>query len=123
MSLKLMPQEVEVWYLLPSLRKELAKVFIEDHNLSQREVAKILGITESAISQYLKDKRANSLKFTKQDILQIKKTADQIINDRKNSRIYFYELSKKLRGSQSMCDLHKKHDKNLPSNCDMCRRE
>ena len=122
MSLKLMPQEVEVWYLLPSLRKELAKVFTIDFNLNQRETAEILGITESAISQYLNDKRASSLRFSKTEQEEIKRTAEQILKDRKNARKHFYELSKKLRGSETMCELHKKHDKHLPNNCDMCKK-
>ena len=116
-----MPQEVEVWYLLPSLRKELAKCFIKDHKLSQKDAAEILGVTESAISQYFKSKRANELKFSISELEEIKKCADKIINDRKNLRLYFYELSKKMKGSNCMCKLHKKHDKNLPHDCSLCR--
>ena len=37
-----MPQEIEVRYILPAIRRELARVFIEEHKLSQKETAKIL---------------------------------------------------------------------------------
>ena len=107
--LKLMPQELEVWYLLPSLRKELAKLFIKDYALSQREVSEILGITESAVSQYLKSKRAKKMKFSSMEMGEIKKTAGKIVHD------------KKLRGSECMCIVHRKHDKTLPEDCRMCR--
>ncbi len=116
-----MPQEVEVWYLLPSLRKELARIFTEKHKLNQKETAKILGITESAVSQYLKDKRARSLNFSKVEVKEIESCADAILKDRENAKKHFYKLSVKLRGSKSMCDLHRKHDSNLPFDCQMCR--
>src|SRR3989344_2444797 len=108
--LKLMPQEVEVWYLLPSLRKELTKVLIKDGGLSQKQTADLLGITESAVSQYLKSKRAKQIKFTKEEISEIRKVAHNILHDKKNTGKYFYELSTKMRGSESMCILHRKHD-------------
>lgn len=120
--LRLMPQEMEVWYLLPSLRKELAKSFINDYNLSQKKAAQILGVTESAISQYFKSKRAKSLKFDKNDILEIKKTALKIIRDEKNARVHFYNLSKKLKGSKSMCEIHHRFDKTLPKECGLCKQ-
>ena len=116
-----MPQELEVWYLLPSLRKELAKIFIKEYELSQREISDILGVTESAVSQYLKSKRARKMKFSVMEMTEIRKAADRIVRDKKNSAEYLYHLSKKLRGSECMCVIHRKYDKNLPESCRMCR--
>ena len=59
-----LPQEIEVWYVLPALRREYAKVLIKEHKLSQKGVAEILQVTESAISQYLTGKRASKVKFS-----------------------------------------------------------
>ena len=120
MSLKLMPQELEVWYLLPSLRKEIAKVFVNEYKISQKEVSGIFGMTESAVSQYLKSKRANELKFSKSELEEIKKYANKIIQDKKNYHKYLFELSKKMRGTKSLCDLHKKRDPSLKSDCSLC---
>ena len=55
----LQPQEVEVFYVLPAIRRALAKAMIVQ-GLSQREVAKRLGLTEGAVSQYMHGKRAKS---------------------------------------------------------------
>ena len=118
--MKLMPQELEVWYLIPSLRKELAKIFISEFKMTQKQVSEILGITESAISQYLKSKRGNGLKFSKDEIKEIKKTANKIILDEKNSREHFYKLCLRLRGCKSLCKLHKKQDNSVPKNCSLC---
>ena len=120
MSLKLMPQELEVWYLLPSLRKEIAKTLVNEHELSQKKVAEIFGMTESAVSQYLKSKRASELKFSKPELAEIHKSADKIFNDEKNYHRHLFELSKKMRGTKSLCELHKRRDPSLKRNCSLC---
>jgi predicted transcriptional regulator len=47
----LMPQEVEVWYVIPSIRRELALTMIEKGR-TQKSIAKMLGVTEPAVTQY-----------------------------------------------------------------------
>ncbi|MFH1328275.1 MAG: hypothetical protein ABIH76_05470, partial [Candidatus Bathyarchaeota archaeon] len=56
------PQEIEVWYVLPALRREFAKAFLET-GMKQKDIAKIMEINEPAISQYLKAKRAKEFQF------------------------------------------------------------
>jgi hypothetical protein len=46
-----MPQEIEVWYIIPAIRKELAKRLVQHHEVAQKDVAELLGVTEAAISQ------------------------------------------------------------------------
>ena len=59
------PQEIEVWYVLPAIRKEMAKV-MADKGLKQVEIAEILGLTKSAVNHYLKQKRAKDVNFPEQ---------------------------------------------------------
>ncbi|HII17645.1 TPA: transcriptional regulator [Candidatus Woesearchaeota archaeon] len=115
-----MPQEVEVWYLIPSLRRELAKMFISVHGLSQKETAGILGITESAISQYLNSKRAKEMRFSAKDITIIKKAAADIVKDRGNIREHLYRLCLQFKGSKALCDVHQEHDPTVPKDCNLC---
>lgn len=56
-----LPCEIFAQYFLPSLRALLAKELIEKHGFSQVEVAKKLGTSPAAISQYLSFKRGNKL--------------------------------------------------------------
>ena len=116
----MMPQEVEVFYLIPALRKELAHLFVSEYSLSQREAAGVLGLTESAISQYLKDKRALGITFSAEEKKIIAVGAKKILADKGNSSKHIFDLTVQLRGSKSMCDLHKSLDTGIAKNCDMC---
>ena len=52
-----LPQEIELWYVIPAIRKQLV-IELKRKGLKQKAIAPILGITEAAISQYNRDKRA-----------------------------------------------------------------
>ncbi len=54
------PCEIVVWYVLPTIRRELAKELVDIYGLKQSTVAKMFGVTDAAISQYLKNKRGGS---------------------------------------------------------------
>ncbi|MBI2044240.1 helix-turn-helix domain-containing protein [Candidatus Pacearchaeota archaeon] len=117
---KTMPQEIEVWYLIPALRRELARIFIEKYDLSQKKAAEILGITESAISQYFSSKRGSEVKFSNKEIIEIEKTAESIIKKNKSVMKGIYDLCIKFRENKTICDLHKNQDKSIPKNCNVC---
>ncbi len=120
---KVMPQEVQVWYLIPAIRRDLAKTFVKDYDLSQKEASEILGITESAISQYLKSKRGAGLKFNKEESAKIKEAAEKIISDKNKAMHHLFHLSNELMGSKSICDFHRKHDGSLSKDCVICMRK
>jgi hypothetical protein len=54
------PCEVVVKEILPAIRAMLAKELIDRHRLSQVEAAQKLGITQPAVSQYLRMLRGSS---------------------------------------------------------------
>lgn len=118
---KVMPQEIEVWYLIPALRKEIAQILIESGS-TQREAAETLGLTEAAISQYIKAKRAQEVRFSKKEMAEIKKAALRIKENKEDAMKYLYTLSQQLMGSKSICEIHKKHDPSVPSGCDICMK-
>lgn len=117
---RIMPQEIEVWYLIPALRKELARIFVEDNGLSQKKAAEILGITDAAISQYVNSKRGSEIKFSKDEIAKIKKVAGDIIKNDGDIMKKIYQLSVSLRGSKAICNVHMSQDKNVEKGCDIC---
>lgn len=117
-----MPQEIEVWYLIPALRREIAKALISKYNITQKQTAKILGITEAAISQYLSSKRGSEIKFSKSESEEIGKTAKEIIKNPGKTTELLYKLSVKFRGSDFICRLHRKHDPSFSVNCKLCKQ-
>ena len=70
-----MPQEIEVWYVIPALRREIAKSMIEHYNMTQKQVSGLMNLTEAAVSQYLSSKRAKEIVFGSAVLNEIKKSA------------------------------------------------
>ncbi len=102
------PQEIEVWFVLPAIRRELAKSLV-GYGLAQKEVAEKLGVTEAAISQYLNSKRAKEVEFDQELNKRIKESAKRIVDKK-------YNLIKEVQGicdlfkkRKFMCEIHKKH--------------
>jgi predicted transcriptional regulator len=116
-----MPQEIEVRYILPAIRRELAKIFIKEHKLSQKDAANILGLTEAAVSQYQHSKRAKEVVFSNDVVNEIRVSADRILADKTKQRLIaeMYRISGLTRVRQILCDIHRAQSKDLES-CNIC---
>ena len=114
------PQEIEVWYILPAIRRELAKVMIEKYSLTQKEVAKILNVTEPAISQYLKSKRAKEVKFTKATMVKIEESVDKIIKDNSVLIEEMQKLCTSVKDNMTLCKIHRMKNPDLSKECKVC---
>ena len=117
-----MPQEIEVRYILPATRRELARVFIQEHKLSQKEAANLLGLTEAAVSQYQHSKRAKEVVFSDDIVNEIRVSADRILADRTNKQrliAEIYRVSNLTTVKQILCDIHRAQSKEL-ENCNIC---
>ncbi len=80
------PCELVVWYLLPTIRKEVARELVSAHGYSQADVARTFGVTDAAVSQYLKNKRGDNKVVTESpeysEVLSaIKNSTARIAND------------------------------------------
>ncbi|MFH1770421.1 MAG: hypothetical protein ABH828_02585 [archaeon] len=117
-SLKLIqPQEIEVLYLLPAIRRQLS-MDMKKAGKGQKEIAMLLCVTESAVSQYLKSKRASKVVFHQEQLTAISNAAKKI----KNTKSMLFEtqkLLKDMKKSGFLCEVHKKLT-NLPSGCSEC---
>ncbi len=115
-----MPQEIEVWYVIPALRREIAKSMIEDYNMAQKQVAGCLNLTEAAVSQYLSSKRAKEIIFSSAVLKEIKKSAKKIMEDKKLLVHEMMRLCGLAEVKRIMCGMHKKQDAKLPKKCGIC---
>ncbi len=118
MSISL-PQEIEVWYLIPAIRRTLVDSLINDFHLKQSETAKLLGITEAAVSQYRKSKRAAGIKFNEKTKNLIKKCAKKLHDKKTCSFREIQRLCMGIKKSGFLCEIHKKYDKKIGV-CKVC---
>ncbi len=116
-----LPCELVVWYLLPTIRKKFAGYLVEELNLTQKQAAEKLGLTESAISQYLKSKRGREMKLPKDIKEKIEKSVKQISNSEDDSVMIeeICSICKLIRNHGSLCELHRTHNDKL-DNCKVC---
>jgi len=109
------PQEIDVLYILPSIRRELS-IEMKKRGMEQKEIAKRLSVTEAAVSQYIKSKRAAKVKFDAHCMNAIKKSAKKI----KDTNTMLQEtqtLLKLINDCGLRCKVHK-DVANVPSDCD-----
>lgn len=110
-------QELEVWYLIPAIRREIA-LAMKSNNLKQVEIAKRLGVTKAAVNQYLSGKRGSGVKLNSS----IKEKINHIaanINNELDSVKYIQYLLNVSRKEKIICQIHKNFDKNF-DNCNVC---
>jgi predicted transcriptional regulator len=115
--MKLLPQEIEVRYIIPSLRKGLSKEF-QSQGHKQKDIAALLELTPAAVSQYLKDKRG-TLQFGLEVQKEIKISSKKIIKNPDALKEEMYRLTEVIKKSGAICQIHKKYDK-VPAHCDLC---
>lgn len=116
----LMPQEIEVLYILPAIRKEFAAAF-KAFGADQRGIAKLLHVTEAAVSQYLSGKRAAKVDLGAEGRKMVREAARRVL-DGKTS---FLEESQRVASwayeSRLTCRVHARYG-SAPRNCDACMR-
>jgi predicted transcriptional regulator len=54
------PCEIDSHKVLPTIRRGLTKILMEDAGKNQTEVSEILGISQAAVSHYFSDKRGDA---------------------------------------------------------------
>ena len=118
--MKYMPQEIEVWYVIPAIRRELAKAMAA-LGMRQKDIAKCLNLTEPAVSQYLKFKRAKDVYFDKDVIKRIETAANRIIKDNKMMMSEVEAVCDIVKKNGILCKIASKYHE-LPKNCKICLR-
>ena len=113
----LLPQEIEVWYIIPAIRKEFARILTHEHGLSYEKAGLALGISKAAISQYLSNKRANKVKLNTNTKDEIKKSAVLISENPKVAMIEMQRILKFMKDNHCSCDVCKKYNKDVLNYC------
>lgn len=114
----LLPQEIEVWYIIPAVRKELATLLVRKYELTLEKTGDILGISKAAVSQYLSNKRANKIKLPPAIKKELEESAKIIIKDNKRAIIEIQRILKEFRKKKCSCEVCKKFNKGIQSACE-----
>ncbi|MBN1166705.1 MAG: transcriptional regulator [Methanospirillaceae archaeon] len=101
-----LPCEVAVWDIVPAIRAALAQEMVSS-GLIQKDVARILQIQPSAVSQYISGKRGYRIVFSDEVLQEIQDLARNLIQG-KNTDF-----------SQSFCKICI-HARNTTQACDLC---
>ena len=110
----LLPAEIESKTLIPALRAILAKNLAENHDVREDEISKMLGVTQAAISNYIRGTRGDPeliKKLTAEK--QVSGMIDEISYDLASDMAYspsslskFIGLCNYIKTSLLICDIH-----------------
>ena len=113
----LLPQEIEVWYIIPAIRKELAKLLTKKYELSYEKAGNALGISKAAVSQYLSNKRANKVCLDAKTKREVKKSAALIFENPKVAMVEMQRILKFMKDNHCSCNVCKQYNKDVIKYC------
>jgi hypothetical protein len=110
----LLPAEIESKSLIPALRAILAKDLANKYHIREDEISKMLGVTQAAISNYIRGTRGDPKLIEK--LLEDKQVAemlDDISDSLSSDKAYtpsnlskFIGLCNYIKSSLLICDIH-----------------
>ncbi|MBI4257754.1 MAG: helix-turn-helix domain-containing protein [Thaumarchaeota archaeon] len=121
----LLPEEVEAKATIPALRAMVAKRLLHKYGLTQQRTAKLLGVTQAAISNYMRETRGAA--YTLESNVTVAVMMDDLAKslyegvDTITTLIKFHDASQYIKGNRFMCDLHQKLEPGLEvEKCHIC---
>jgi uncharacterized protein len=126
----LLPSEIEAKSLIPAVRAILAKKLISEYSLKEEDVAKDLGITQAAVSNYVRGTRGDTELISKlESVREIMRMIDDIARDLSTNKAYtpstlakFVGLCNYMRYTLIICDVHHSIESNIDEQiCEQCR--
>lgn len=126
----LLPSEIESKLLIPAVRAILSKEMVIEKGLKEEEVARMLGITQAAVSNYLRGTRGDNELISKlMSLSEIMSMIKEIGDDLSTNRAYtaktlskFIALCNYMRYSLIICDAHHSLERNIDEKvCEQCK--
>src|SRR5574341_1527172 len=85
----LLPSEIEAKSLIPAVRAILARKLIKEYSLREEDVAKVLGITQAAVSNYVRGTRGDLELISKLgSIMEVMRMIDDIARELSTHKAY-----------------------------------
>ena len=117
----LLPAEIESKSLIPALRAILAKDLANKYHIREDEISKMLGVTQAAISNYIRGTRGDpklieKLLEDKQVAIMLDDISDSLSSDKAytpSSLSKFIGLCNYIKSSLLICDIHHNLETNI----------
>ena len=124
----ILPEELASKSVIPAIRALIVKRLVEEHGMTQQEAAKLLGVTQPAVSKYLHEKRGAAIRLT--GIREIDLATTEIAEMVSSQKARPIEVMSKIeaaceyvRRNRYMCDLHKKLEPGMDTDsCHVCEQ-
>lgn len=122
----ILPEELASKSVIPAIRALIVKRLVEEHDMTQQEAAKLLGVTQPAVSKYLHQKRGaairlGGIKEIEQATIEI---ADMVSTRKAEPAAVMSKIEaacEYVRRNRYMCDLHKRLEPEFDVNsCHVC---
>ena len=123
----MMPCEIAVKSVIPAIRAHVAKELTQTHKMKQRDVANLLGITQTAISKYVRDVRGQVIKIdqTREIRNMMNEIASEVADEKISGpqlTLRFCEVCIAVRRNGLMCELCKRFDSTVDIQlCNVCK--
>jgi uncharacterized protein len=126
----LLPSEIEAKSLIPAVRAIIAKKLIRDYSLKEENIASVLGITQAAVSNYVRGTRGDMELISKlESVCEVMRMIDDIARELSTNNAYtpstlakFVGLCNYMRYTLIICDVHHSIEPNIDEQiCEQCR--
>jgi len=122
----LVPCEVAVKCVLPAVRAMMAKQLMTEHGLNQEQTAKLLGVSQPAISLYNRRMRGKAIDIGRD--AEITKLVESLATSLAESDMShkefiprFCEICRTIRAKGLLCQMHKTFDPSINiEECELC---
>ncbi len=124
----ILPEELASKSVIPAIRALVVRRLVEEYGMTQQQAAKLLGVTQPAVSKYLHQKRGAAIHLT--GIREIDKATNEIADLVSSKKAHPLEIMSRIeaaceyvRKNRYMCDLHKKLEPGIDVNsCHICEQ-
>jgi predicted transcriptional regulator len=124
----ILPEELASKSVIPAIRALVVKRLVEEHGMTQQQAAKLLGVTQPAVSKYLHQKRGAAIRLN--GIKEIDQATGEIANMVSSRRVKPLEVMSKIEAAceyvkrnRYMCDLHKRLEPGIDIEaCHICEQ-
>jgi predicted transcriptional regulator len=124
----ILPEELASKSVIPAIRALVVKRLVEEHGMTQQEAAKLLGVTQPAVSKYLHQKRGAAIRLS--GIREINRATGDIADMVTSRKVKPVEVMSKIEAAcdyvkrnRYMCDLHKRLEPGMDiDSCHICEQ-